>query len=174
MILTGDQIYHEWLADRITIDNFDRSRLEPNSYGFRLAPDLLRYEDDVVDCYRSTSTQTTSIGEHGLVLWPGEFYLGCTMEAMGSAHYAATLHASRSASTLGIWIQLSAPLGHSGARFSWTLEITVAAPVRVYSGMVIGKLAFWTVQGPTSEYLGRYTGSHSPVASRMALDKKLQ
>lgn len=45
------------------------------------------------------------------------FRLGGTMEAMGSAHYAATLYASRSVSTLGVWIQFSAPLGHSGAVF---------------------------------------------------------
>lgn len=171
MILTGPDIHREVLAERIHIDDYDPERLEPNSYGFRLAPDVLRYEQDVLDCYQPAPTRRTIMGSDGLVLHPGRFYLGSTMEAMGSPHYAATLYACRSVSTLGIWIQFSAPLGHSGAVFPWTLEVTVAAPVRVYPGMVIGKLAFWSMQGAPTGYRGRYAGSRSVVASRLAMDE---
>lgn len=170
MILTGDRIHGEVLAGRIHIDEFDPERLEPNSYGFRLAPGLIRYDQAVLDCFEPARTVTERMGPEGYVLRPGRFYLGSTMEAMGSPHYAATLYASRSVSTLGIWIQFSAPLGHSGAVFPWTLEITVAHPVRVYPGMIIGKLAFWEMLGEPYEYRGRYAGSTSAVASRLSLD----
>jgi dCTP deaminase len=172
VILTGPEIHRQVRAGNIHIDDFDPDRLEPNSYGFRLASTIIWYDQDVIDAAHPARTVHTVIGPEGFVLEPGRFYLGATMEGMGSPHYAATLYARRSVSTLGVWIQFSAPLGHSGAIFPWTLEITVAAPVRVYAGMVIGKIAFWAMQGRPREYTGRYTGSTSVVASRLSLDRR--
>jgi dCTP deaminase len=170
VILTGSDIHREVISGRIHIGDFDPARLEPNSYGFRLAPGIICYDQEILDCLGPVRTVHEDMSPAGYVLRPGTFYLGSTMEAMGSHHYAATLHASRSVSTAGIWIQFSAPLGHSGAIFPWTLEITVANPVRVYPGMTIGKLAFWTMQGEPRGYQGRYAGSRSAVASRLSLD----
>ncbi|WP_200216699.1 dCTP deaminase [Micromonospora coerulea] len=170
MILTGREIHREVLAGRIHIDDFDAERLEPNSYGFRLAREIISYEPEVIDSRSPIPSQTTIMDDAGMVLMPGRFYLGGTMEAMGSPHYATTLYACRSVSTLGVWIQFSAPLGHSGAIFPWTLEIAVAAPVRLSPGMIIGKLAFWAMQGDRSEYSGKYSGSASAVPSRLSLD----
>lgn len=174
MILTGAEIETEVTAGVIIIDNFDPERLEPNSYGFRLSDTILTYDMPVgaaLDCHKPPSIRSQTIGPEGLTLCPGQFYLASTMEAMGSPRHAAELYAARSVSTLGIWIQFSAPLGHSGAIFPWTLEIMVAQPVRVYAGMVIGKIAFWTMQGKPVEYVGKYTGSRAVVASRFSLDQ---
>ncbi|MEU0603870.1 deoxycytidine triphosphate deaminase [Streptomyces sp. NPDC006393] len=171
MILTGPEIRAEVEAGRIHISDFDPERLEPNSYGFRLAEDVLWYDGDVIDCFEAPRARATTMGPDGMVLRPGRLYLGGTMEAMGSPHYAATLYACRSASTLGIWIQYSAPLGHSGAVFPWTLEMKVAQPVRVYAGMTIGKLAFWAMRGEPAAYRGKYSGSSSAVASRFSLER---
>lgn len=170
MILTGQEIDREVRAYRIHIDDYDPERLEPNSYGFRLSRELLWYDENIIDAREKCPATTVVMDDDGHVLQPGSFYLGGTMEAMGSPHYAATLYACRSVSTLGVWIQFSAPLGHSGAVFPWTLEIGVAAPVRLYPGMIIGKLAFWNMQGEATDYAGRYTGSTSAVASRLSLD----
>ncbi|GIJ26343.1 deoxycytidine triphosphate deaminase [Micromonospora qiuiae] len=170
MILSGLEILSEVRAGHIHIDDFDVERIEPNSYGFRLAEDILWYTDDVIDCFRPPAAQHVKMGPEGMILEPERFYLGGTMEAMGSPHYAATLYACRSASTLGIWIQFSAPLGHSGAVFPWTLEMKVAQPVRVYPGMVIGKIAFWSMQGEPISYDGKYSGSESAVVSRLSLE----
>jgi dCTP deaminase len=171
VILTGHEIDREVRAGRIHIDDYDPERLEPNSYGFRLSHELIWYEQDVLDAHRTpVATSVVMDEDEGYVLRPGSFYLGGTMEAMGSPHYAATLYACRSVSTMGVWIQFSAPLGHSGAVFPWTLEIAVAAPIRLYPGMIIGKLAFWDMQGDAIGYAGRYTGSTSAVASRLSLD----
>lgn len=170
MILTGREIHHEVLAGRIHIDDFDAERLEPNSYGFRLAREIISYEPEVIDSRSPIPSRTTVMDDDGMVLMPGRFYLGGTMEAMGSPHYAATLYACRSVSTLGVWIQFSAPLGHSGAIFPWTLEMAVAAPVRLFPGMVVGRLAFWAMQGDPLGYAGRYNGSVSAVPSRLSQD----
>jgi dCTP deaminase len=87
---------------------------------------------------------------------------------MGSDYYAATLYARRSTSTMGMWIQFSAPLGHTGAIIPWTLEITVTHPIIVYPGMLIGKIAFWRPQGDAYLYNGKYTHSIDVVASRLS------
>ncbi|MFJ2609205.1 dCTP deaminase domain-containing protein [Streptomyces sp. NPDC091279] len=170
MILTGPEIARAVAEGEIHIDDFDPARLEPNSYGFRLAPRLLSYDRGTLDSRRAPDCTGITMDAAGHVLEPGRFYLGSTMEVMGSPHYAATLYACRSVSTLGVWIQFSAPLGHSGALFPWTLEITVANPVRLYPGMCIGKLAFWAMRGEPLLYDGKYTGSTAAVASRLSED----
>ncbi|MFH8560818.1 dCTP deaminase domain-containing protein [Streptomyces sp. NPDC017988] len=170
MILTGAEIARAVAAGEIHIDDFSPARLEPNSYGFRLAPEILCYEQAELDSFEQPKATQLTMGPEGLVLEPGRFYLGGTKEAMGSPHYAATLYACRSVSTLGMWIQFSAPLGHSGAIFPWTLEISVANPLRVYPGMTVGKLSFWSMQGEPYQYVGKYSGSTSAVASRLSED----
>lgn len=170
MILTGPEIARAVAAGDIHIDDFDPARLEPNSYGFRLAPQLLVYGRETLDSRSAPDCRSIALDQGGYVLEPGRFYLGSTMEAMGSPKYAATLYACRSVSTLGVWIQFSAPLGHSGAVFPWTLEMTVANPVRLYPGMLVGKLSFWAMQGEPLLYDGKYTGSTSVVASRLSQD----
>ncbi|SCG72345.1 dCTP deaminase [Micromonospora humi] len=168
MILTGQEIEQQVAQGRVVIDGFDPARIEPNSYGFRLADTLLRYDDGVLDPAVPPRYERLVMDDGGLVLEPHRFYLGSTLEAMGSEHHAATLYACRSVATLGMWIQFSAPLGHSGAIFPWTLEITVAQRLRVYPGMVVGKIAFWALQGQPHRYAGKYTGSRSVVPSRLA------
>jgi len=168
VILTGPEIAREVAAGRIHIDAFDASGIEPNSYGFHLGREILRYRTDCLDAYAAPGEERTVMGEDGMVLLPGNFYLGVTRESMGSPNYAATLYARRSVSTLGMWIQFSAPLGHCGAVFPWTLEIQVAQAMRVCPGMLIGKIAFWAMQGDLVRYDGKYTGSETVVSSRLS------
>ena len=170
MILTGPEIARETAAGRVTIDPFDPSRVEPNSYGVHLGPILLTYVDPVLAPDRPPRHRATGLPPEGRTLLPARLYLGHTLEVMGSSCYAATLYACRSVSTLGIWITYSAPLGHTGAIVAWTLEIRVAHPVVVHPGMRIGKVAFWRPQGTVEQYTGRYQGSRTTIASRLAAD----
>lgn len=170
MILTGEAIARHVSAGQIVIDPFDPANLEPNSYKFALAETLLYYESPVIDAYgepESKSVQRIVIGEEGYVLRPGRFYLGSSRERMGSRIHAAEIYARLSTSLAGIFIQTSAPLGHTGAIIPWTLEITVAHAVRVYPNMPIGKICFWENNGPLWSYTGRYSGSTGVVQSKM-------
>lgn len=169
MILTGPQIAAEVAAGRITIDPYTPQGVEPNSYRFHLAKEIVCYDHEVVDCATPPASSRQRIGADGILVQPGRLCLGATVETMGSPHYCATLYGRRSVATLGVWIQFSAPLGHSGAVFPWTLEITTTHPVRLYAGMPIGKIAFWAMTGHPTAYIGRYHGSTGAVASRMSL-----
>jgi dCTP deaminase len=167
MILTGSAIEREVRLGNIVIDPYDPRHLEPNSYGFHIGPNIIRYVDPIIDARSKPTSTFFTIPKEGYCLEPGRFYLGSTLETMGSYHHAATLYARRSTSTMGMWIQFSAPLGHTGAIIPWTLEITVTHPIIVYPGMLIGKIAFWEPQGLLNLYKGKYTGSRDVVASRM-------
>jgi dCTP deaminase len=170
MILTGRQISLEVAAGRIVIDPFSPRHVEPNSYGFRLGPKLLCYKELVLDCGQEPSTREVLIAESGYLLEPGRLYLGRTVERMGSPHYAATLLARRSTSTAGLWIQYSAPLGHTGAIIPWTLEITAIHPIFVYPNMLIGKIAFWDTKGECTNYQGKYHRSCDVTPSLFAYE----
>ncbi len=168
MILTGDEILSEVEAGRIVIEPFNPRFLEPNSYGFHLADSLLVYADEIVDPFAAREVVQLEIPASGRVLERGRFYLGSTFERMGSTHHAAHLYARFSTSSCGIFIQASAPLGHTGAIIPWTLEIVVAHRVRVYPGMLVGKICFWQNQGRIAQYAGRYRASSSVVHSLLS------
>lgn len=171
MLLTGPEINNERRRGVITIEPFEAGCLEPNSYGFHLGDTMLTYADEVLDPELVPRTETIRIGPDGIVLEPRRLYLGVTAERMGSTEHAATLYATRSVATLGVWIQHSAPLGHCGALIPWTLEIKAAQHVRLYPGMLIGKIGFWRLCGDTATYDGRYRSSRSVEASRLWADE---
>jgi dCTP deaminase len=172
MILTGPEIAREISLKRITISPYSSTYIEPNSYGFHLASHFICYDEPIVDPHKKSKENHFTITPEGYCLEPKKFYLASTLETMGSPFYAATLYARRSTSTMGVWIQFSAPLGHTGAIIPWTLEITVSHPVIVYPNMLIGKIAFWKSLGVPISYDGKYSGSTDVVSSRLSFEQQ--
>lgn len=170
MLLTGGEIVHQRDLGVLVIEPFEPSQVEQNSYGFRLGPRLLECQPELFDARRPVTAQAaTEIPDEGLVLYPNRLYLGETLEVIGSERHACELYGCLSVAALGIWIQVSAPLGHTGAIVRWTLEIRVAQPVRIATGLRIGKVAFWSVAGRLARYTGRYAGSRTVTQSRLSL-----
>jgi dCTP deaminase len=163
--LTGPELLRGWARGDISIEPFDERFIEPNSYGFHLGDRLITYADAVVDSYQERKTTEVRIPETGFVLRAGEFYLGSTLERMGSIRYAAELYARFSTGAAGLFIQTSAPLGHTGAILPWTLEMVPTRDIRIYPGMLIGKICFWTNKGTINSYNGRYKDSTTVVRS---------
>jgi dCTP deaminase len=168
MILTGPEIAREVATGEVEIAPFDPQFIEPNSYGFHLGETLIVYDDDVVDSFEGKRTQEIRIPETGYVMRQGRFYLGRTLEKMGSRRYASELYARLSTSTAGLFIQTSAPLGHTGAIIAWTLEMVPVHDMRVYPGMLIGKICFWSNKGEIDCYRGRYRNSTTVVSSLLS------
>ena len=171
MMLTGSEIMRMVDAGGIVIDPYDPAMIEPNSYGFRLGESLLEYKEQVIDPTQKLDYIEHQIGEEGFVFHPGRFYLGHTYERIGGVDYASELFANLSTAMCGVFLQTSAPLGHTGAVIRWTLEITVAHEVRLYPRMRIGKICFWKNMGDIQNYSGRYLDSESVVESRRIEDR---
>ncbi|MFC8717040.1 deoxycytidine triphosphate deaminase [Kitasatospora sp. NPDC057198] len=169
MILTAAAIAAAVAAGEITIDPFDPARLSPNAYDWRLGETLRVCKGDL-DAAEPTAFTETALAADGLVLEPGVLYLGATLEHTGSERYAQLLNGDRTTGALGIWVHVSAPLGHAGHAIRWTLEIRAAKPVRVYPGMTFGKLVFLQTFGAPASYqqLGlKYTATDGIDISRL-------
>ncbi|WP_075734334.1 dCTP deaminase [Streptomyces acidiscabies] len=169
MILTGPAISAALQTGEITIDPYDPARLSPNAYDWRLG-DRLRTCAGDLDAAAPTAFIEQTIPATGLVLQPGVLYLGITLERTGSETYAQMLNGDRTIGALGIWVHVSAPLGHQGHAIRWTLEIRAAKPVRVYPGMTFGKLVFLTAHGTPASYqqqLSKYANTEGIDISRL-------
>lgn len=44
---------------------------------------------------------------------------------------------------LGLFLQVSADLGHTTSQHQWTLELVAAKPIILYPNMKIGQVTFW-------------------------------
>ncbi|MFB6873999.1 deoxycytidine triphosphate deaminase [Streptomyces sp. NPDC056323] len=151
MILTGPAIAAAVNTGEITISPYEPERISPNAYDWRLG-DTIRICNGDLDAATRTAFTEHPIPTTGLVLKPGMLYLGITLEKTGSETYAQLLNGNRTIGALGIWVHVSAPLGHQGHAIHWTLEIRAAKPARVYPGMTFGKLVFLTTTGSPASY----------------------
>jgi dCTP deaminase len=156
----------------ITIDPFLPELMNPNSYNYRLGANLKKYSlqglDSVVDARRQPESEDILIPEEGYLLLPGHLYLGHTVERIGATDYVPSLIGRSSMGRMGLWLQVTADLGNLGNVSSWTLELKVVQPLRVYAGMRVGQVTFWSVQGDIGMvYEGKYHGDTTVVATKM-------
>jgi deoxycytidine triphosphate deaminase len=174
VILTGTEIGRECGNGRITIEPFRPDQVNPNSYNFRLGRQLSVYTGDVLDPRRPNPHTEIEMPDEGFVLEPRQLYLAHTEEVLGSTHYVPTFAARSSVARLGLFINLSASLGDIGFIGQWTLQLYSVNRIRVYPGMCIGQMMWWTPQGTVQLYDGKYQGSAGPRASDVHLDYSRQ
>lgn len=79
MILSGSKI-NEQLGKEIFIEPYNEKNLTTNSYNLTLNKKLLIYTDDILDMRKNNSVKEIIIPASGLVLKPGQLYLGATNE----------------------------------------------------------------------------------------------
>lgn len=147
MILTDKRILEEIEKGNIVVDPFDRKHLGSNSYDVHLADTLSVYKDDILDARRHNKLNTFKIERDGFLLVPGRLYLGVTREYTETHSFVPFLEGKSSIGRLGIDIHSTAGKGDIGYCNTWTLEISVKQPVRVYAGMPIGQLIYFEVSG---------------------------
>ena len=78
---------------------------------------------------------------------PSKLYLGVTEEYTETHRHVPFLEGKSSIGRLGIDIHATAGKGDIGFCNTWTLEISVRQPVRIYAGMPIGQLIYFEVSG---------------------------
>ncbi|TLQ44687.1 dCTP deaminase [Streptomyces marianii] len=166
MILTGPEITAAAHDGRLTISPFESGQVNPNSYNVRLGPSLLTYTTAVIDAHRANPTTTVKIGEDGYVLQPGELYLGHTLEQVGSDTFVPLLFGRSSVGRLGLFVEITAPIGDIGFHGQWTLMLSPIRPLRVYAGMKIGQIMFFVSTGDIDLYAGKYQAADGPQPSR--------
>lgn len=147
MILTGTEIKKRVQQGEIILEPFSDDSLNPNSYNYRLSDTLLEIIDGVIDIKQPYATREIKILEEGYVLEPGKIYLGVTYEKIGSHKFVPSLIGRSSLGRLGLFLQITADLGHLGTSHHWTLELKAVQSLRVYPFMKIGQVSFWEPEG---------------------------
>lgn len=147
MILTDVQILKAIQRGDIVVTPFDRAKLGTNSYDVHLSPHFAVYVDEELDAKKHNKIRHFEIGPEGFVIQPGELYLGVTMEYTETHCAVPFLEGKSSVGRLGIDIHATAGKGDVGYCNTWTLEISCVKPVRIYGGMPIGQLIYFSVEG---------------------------
>lgn len=134
-------------AGNILIEPFRKDCLGSNSYDVHLGRYLGTYKDRVLDAKEHNKIEIFEIPQEGVVLYPGVLYLGVTEEYTETHRHIPFLEGKSSTGRLGIDIHATAGKGDVGFCNTWTLEISVAQPVRIYRGMPVGQLIYFEVSG---------------------------
>lgn len=175
--LTGTQIGIEVKRGKIRIDPFDDDQLNPNSYDYRLAPQLRRLLPNArrggvacLDPKEEMKFEDLVIPKSGLLMKVGEAYLGYTVEKLGSDHFASLVTGKSSIGRLFINNHVCAGLIDQGFYNHITLEITVTMPTLIYPNMRFGQIFWFESVGEAKLYQGRYQGENRAMPSKINLD----
>ncbi len=180
MILSDKKILTEIKKHNIVIKPFDRKYLGSNSYDVHLGEWLAMYKDEILDAKRHNKVHLFKIPKEGLILVPSKLYLGVTMEYTETHKHIPFLEGKSSIGRLGIDIHATAGKGDVGFCNTWTLEISVRQPVRIYAGMPIGQLIYFEISGEVEVPYNRKKSAkynkrtNRPVESMMWKNFKLK
>lgn len=191
MILSGKEILKERENGNIIIDEFDESRLNPNSYNLRLSDELLMYDIpykcdllkqdglfapgphtmmEPLDMLSENIVKKIKIPYEGLIIYPGILYLGKTIEYTETHKFLPCIEGRSSIGRLGINVHATAGFGDVGFGGTWTLEISCVQPVKIYPFIEICQIYYQEVKGEVEEYSGKYQNQMDIQASKLYED----
>ena len=181
MVLSDRSIREELDAKRIIIDPLGENCIQPSSVDlhvdrfFRLFRNhSMRAIDVKEDLEELTELVEIAEGE-ALMLHPGEFILGSTLERVGLPDdLVARLEGKSSLGRLGLLIHSTAGFVDAGWDGHLTLELSNVAnlPITVYPGMKIGQISFLRMTTAADQPYGstslgsKYQGQRGPTPSR--------
>lgn len=177
MILSDKKILEAIEKGEIVIEPYRPGCLGTNSYDVHLGKTLAIYKDEVLDARKHNKIDYIEIGPEGFVIQPGVLYLGVTEEYTETHTTVPFLEGKSSIGRLGIDIHATAGKGDVGFCNTWTLEISCVHPVKVYAGMPIGQLIYFTIEGEIKNYYNKKSNAKyierttKPVESMMWKNK---
>lgn len=146
MILSGNEI-KKHLGQKISIDPFTESRLNPNSYNLTLHEDLMVYSEETLDMKKANSVERMKIPEEGIVLEPHRLYLARTVEKTETHELVPMIEGRSSIGRLGLFVHVTAGFGDVGFCGYWTLEMFAVQPIRIYAGVEICQIFYHEIAG---------------------------
>jgi dCTP deaminase len=187
VVLSDRSIREQIEAERIVIDPFDESLVQPSSVDVRVDRTFRVFHNgrythiDVREPMEDLTELVAPPEGEPFILHPGEFVLGQTLERVTLPDdLVARLEGKSSLGRLGLLIHSTAGFVDSGFSGNLTLELSNVAnlPITIYYGMPIGQISFMRMDGPVERPYGRddtgskYQGQAEPTASRFYLNFK--
>lgn len=171
MILSDKDIAHALKEGEITIEPFDKKRLQPASYDILLGnkfvltePESNHYIDPVKKIYPRTREVQVADGKE-FVLHPGVSVLGTSKDFFGSDTYLIQLGGKSSLARIGLLVHNTAGLINPGHYLNITLELCNLnnVPIILRPGMEIGQITFSQMTNPPKQNykeVGRYSDNN--------------
>jgi len=165
------------------IDPYDSDNMQPASYDLTLDCNFLVPNDNVVqiDMYKVKPNHMIHMRAdkiEGIVLQPGEFILGSTLETITIGdNFVGRIEGKSSIGRLGLLVHVTAGFIDPGFSGQVTLEMFNAAPwdLVLYPGQQIAQIAFQRLEKTPSKIYGqrdnKYQNSRGPVESRFTMKK---
>src|SRR5580658_3410612 len=181
MILSDRTIRDELDAGRIGIAPLGEDCIQPSSVDlhvdryFRVFRNHSQRVIDVKEDQEELTELVEIVGDEALILHPGEFVLGSTLERVRLPDdLVARLEGKSSLGRLGLLIHSTAGFVDAGWDGHLTLELSNVAnlPITVYPGMKIGQISFLQMTTPAENPYGstglgsKYQGQRGPTPSR--------
>jgi dCTP deaminase len=183
MILVDWQILDRITRGSIKIDPYDANLVQPNSLDIRLGNHFVWYTGSsiIIDPYNkdSVSSGIEEVHAGSFILNPGQFVLAETMECIGLPdNIVATIEGKSSIARLGVTLHQTGGWIDAGFRGTITLEMANvnSRPVKVYAGMPIGQLVFYSTERAENPYDkkgdAKYLDQRQATLSRYHANKK--
>lgn len=149
----------------ITVSPYDAMMVQPASLDMRLGCDFIRYfaTDTPIDPERPDDKLERFTAEK-LVIEPGEFILGTTLERVGICpEIAARVEGKSTLGRLGLIVHSTAGFVDPGFKGNITLEMANinTRPIILRAGMKICQMSFYPMSAPAERPYGHEKlGSH--------------
>lgn len=183
MILVDWQLLDRIERGHIRIRPYDKNLVQPNSIDIRLGNHFVWYapSDKVIDPRDGPSiasgVEETVADE--FVIRPGAFILARTLECIELPdNIVATIEGKSSIARLGVTLHQTGGWIDAGFRGTITLEMANVntRPVKVYAGMPIGQLVFYTTERAANPYFkkadAKYMDQQQATLSRYHTNQK--
>lgn len=129
-------------------------------------------EGNFIDCRSKNETEEIEIPEEGYILQPGQLYIASTNEYTETHNAVPLISGKSSLGRLGLRVHATAGFGDVGFCGTWTLEIDVIVPLRIYPNMKICQVYYEPIsEAPLVSYdkkdSAKYSGQNGATASLM-------
>lgn len=174
MILGGVDIIKERNVGNLIIQPYTPKAVGPNSYDVRLSNKLLRVHTNAeqdgikyIDPDLAQKVDEVTIPDSGLIIFPWEFWLGATIEDIGSNTFVPIYEGRSTIARMGVSSH-DAGFGDVGFQKQWTLEISCKLPFMLKAGMRVGQVYFQQVTDASMQYtIGHnYADQEGPTVAK--------
>ncbi len=181
MILSDVDIRKQLASGRVVIDPFDDAAVQPSSVDLRVDRWFRVFANsrypyiDVKQPMEDLTELVEAADDQPLILHPGEFILGSTLERVSLPDdIVARVEGKSSLGRLGLLIHSTAGFVDAGWDGHLTLELSNVAnlPITIYPSMKIGQLCLFQMTSPAERPYGsenmasKYQGQKGPTPSR--------